>query len=743
MNAYYITHREPKWLDPSITVLDSPDRCIEMFKNTDVIGGDTENNGLNTILAIPLLTQFSDGVDSYVIDRTVDSSWLKDYTNRTILTQNGQYDYRIWKRHYGVEFRKMIDIMIEEQILGRGSGRSNSLESIHQRRLNKFLPLPKSTRNSFGKMGPNSEIELDHVKYSAYDPYCLFEIHKAILPLIHNYNLTRRVFDIAMPLIPILGDMCHEGFYLDEPKWKQVLRDNKEGKYHVECKLDEIVREFAKDHIRLKGCKWTRKRFKTDGEQAGLFNDSVTIGNESDKNISYGSIKDKLYIFNVLKEPIPQAKDKKTQEYKDSFAEEALEQYKIEYPSSRMTNFINGLLEYAKYDKEINSFGEIFLKDRVKDGKSQKQFKRGYKNSITGLVHTVYKQEFTKNGRLSSGDSKRGKKENGVKPPGVGFYNSQQIPKKNKFRNCFTLSPQEKEEGWKVRTDDLTGAEIVIFASQSQDKNLIKVLQEGKDLHCFLASPAYTSVIQYILKEMNFSRALDEIMHLLKPNRLTESINGKTKQELEDINKIRVADAMSLYRIDITKKDHPDIRDPFKNVTFGILYGATENKTAEILNIAPHFAKLILDGMKATLPDGFAYLDSVARFGVKNGYIIANKRTNSRHWFKEWLDAKQQGRDLTNKEKSSIERFCKNYVMSATQADMIKESMVNIDKWVRENNIDFRWKLQVHDELVYLFKEDYVPIEIQKIIIDTCNLYLEDNVRMKVASYTGMYWNKD
>lgn len=770
----FITAREPKWSHPDITISDNIDRVIEMFKNTDIIGGDSENNILNPIYATPLLSQFSDGIKSYVIDRTsIDCKWLKDFEDKLYLTFNGQYDYMIWAYHYNVEFRRMVDLMINEQVLGRGSGRLNNLEVTHLRRLNKYLPLPKSTRGSFTKMKYNPEYESEHILYSGYDPLCLFEIFEKQKPLIEEYKLNKRVYDIAHPLIPILGDMCLEGFHLNDELWSKTLSDNKHEKYKIECALDEEVRKFAKGHQELTGGIWTRKRFKASGEQLDAFGENTTIENENNSNISYSSPAQLVKLFTILREPIPQQKNKKTFEMQNSFAEGALEQYKIEYPSSKMKSFINKLLEYREIEKEINSFGDKFLKSRVPDKQSKKKFVRGYLNSITHKVHTYYKQEFTKNGRLASGDGRKRKGD-----VGIGLYNSQQIPKKNKYRNAFTLTLEEIADGWWIDTQDLTGAEVVILASQSQDPKLIEILNnKALDIHCELSTNSYTRIIRYIISNMNETRAYDELYNLLKVNRLQDSlkkkigedVNGQaivrdlTKEEKHEITEQRVKSALLSNGVIITKKEYPDIREPYKNCTYGIFYGAQEGKIAETLNIAPFYAKLTIEGMRETIPVAFAYMDRAARFGVKNGYIIFNEITNSRHWFQSWLEAKAQGRELTNSQRSEIERFCKNSIMSGTQADMIKEGMVNIDNHIRQSFVaetikgklvmnikdKFRWKLQVHDELVFAhrhnsFEEaEAFSTMIGKIMTDTCNQYLKGDVKMKISRYSGTCWNKD
>lgn len=745
---YFITRKQPTWQNPEVTILDNFDKFYEMVKNTDLIGGDSENNSLHVINANPLLTQFSDSVDSFVLDTTtLGTKYLQGIglERKEILAHNGQYDYMIWKYHYGVECRRIKDTMVHEQVLGRGSGRSASLENTHSRRLGFELPVPKTTRNDFSEMGLNPIFEEDHILYSAYDPLCLFPIYEKQKPLIEQYKLGLRIYDIANPLIPVLGDMCLNGFTLNEEKWRKILLENKTKKFETEIKLDEFVKEFSKTHAEIRHGIWTRKRRKADIEQIGLFGTSTTFSNENVGNISYSSNPRLVKLFKVLGEPIPQKASKdEFGKTVDSFAEEALEQYKIERPDSKVIPFINVLLEYRGYEKAINSFGEIFLNERIKKGKSRK-YKIGYKNNKTGKVHTIYKGEFTKNGRLSSGDVK------------IGFFNSQQIIKDNKYRNSFTLTPEEIAQGWYITTLDLSGAELVILASNSRDRKLIKLLKEGADLHSYLATAIYTKIFQYILNTMTPDRALMEITELLRPNRLQHDLD-KTDEELEILHKERIAYVLANKSFIVDKNNGADLRNPVKNIVYGISYGAAKDKVAETLNIAIFYAELAIEAMRAELPDAFAYLDKISKFGVKNGFVVFNERTNSRHWFKEWLDAKEWGKELTGKQKGSIGRACKNYGISGTQADMIKEGIVNVDKYRLENVPDFFWLMQVHDEIVFKHKDKdavFVPEtpkkkayykspvadKVSNIISTTCNLYLND-IEMGVDGHTLHYWSK-
>lgn len=771
----FITRRDYNINDPNILITDSLDKLIEFLKNVDDPSMDTENNGLNPFDALPILEQYGKYNESYVIDRlSVKDRFLTPFQHKFFIGANMQYDIKINKVHFGTDIRNVYDIMEVEQILNRGANVSASLEETHLRRLGYPLEEDKAIREEFILMGPNSIILPKHIKYAANDVKVSHKIKDVQEELIDTYKLRHRVYNIAFPCTPILADMCLEGFTLNKEEWYRILQENKKNKLLVERELDQQLIELAIHYPQIKGGKYTAtKRNTIDVVQTGLFDLETTISNQNVHNLNYSSFTQLAELFKRLKEPLPEQKDKKTQQYKPSFSEEALEQYKINFPDSKVIPFIKILLRYREFEKRINSFGEIFIKEFIRNPKKygkKNLLKRGYYRSDTQKVHTIYKQEFTRNGRLSSGGTD------------IGFYNSQQMIKENKYRHCFTLTPEEIAEGWWISTYDLSGAELVILGSHSQDKALIE--NYDKDLHSYLATPAYTKIVRYILNNAPPNRVHQELYDLLKLNKIYKSYqiptgekdaNGDdikrdpTNEEIKEITNKRVEDAIKNKGIIINKKDFPDIRDPFKNVVYGVNYGAKAPKIAETLNIAVYYAELVLTSMRESLPQAFAYLDRVSNFGVTHGYVIYNDRTNSRTWFPEVLNAWKMNRPISNKDKSSVERFCKNGPISGTQADMIKEAMVEVEKEVqyikslqslnqslladqireglpqaiKENlkDFDFKWKLQVHDELVVMHKIKEFGDYMGKIMSDTCNLYLK-GITMKVSGVTTHYWHK-
>jgi len=106
---------------------------------------------------------------------------------------------------------------------------------------------------------------------------------------------------------------------------------------------------------------------------------------------------------------------------------------------------IDALLGYRKAQKFISTYGESLIA-RI--------------NPATGRLHTGFKQ-MVSTGRLSSSDP-----------------NLQNIPKKQKYRNCFV-----SQDGYDLITADMSGAELRILGNLSGDPIFIDCFHKGIDLH--------------------------------------------------------------------------------------------------------------------------------------------------------------------------------------------------------------------------------------------------------------------
>ena len=523
----FITNREDHNVTlPSGTI----EQCVEHISKLDIIGLDTENSSLFPHHAVPLLLQLGNEDITWVIDTTsVDISFLNQFKDYYFLGQNLKYDYEILKAQFNIELRNLKDLMLIEQTLGMGAKRKNSLDAIIERRLGTKATYQKSTRNEFINANSRFIFEDRHIIYAADDIKYLRPIYNIDMVLVDKFDMRFVLEEIEFPLIPILGDCELEGMNLNREQWEQNILDNTRLKYELEQKLDEELKRLGEGKETLSGGKFSRTRKKMPQViQTGLWGDTeIEVKNKA--NINYGSPQQIKDIFTRLGKDVPVDKNGK-----ESIGTEILQQYKQDPKNKDVVYFISLLLKYSEVCQQIDAFGKDHL------------------NMIspkTGKIHTIYRQCSTVTGRFQSGNSK------------AGFFNSQQIPKDNKYRTCFY------SEGYNILTIDLASAELVILAALSEDKKLVELQKE--DIHSYLATVAYNKLIRSYKRRIIENGGLTSIFDV---EELQELLSGKASDEKlseTDIELI-ILDLMTDRPFTISKKEHKWLRDRFKSVVYGL-----------------------------------------------------------------------------------------------------------------------------------------------------------------------------
>jgi len=709
-----------------IEVASTLDPLIKFLQGQREVGFDTEASSLDAYEASPLLCQFGNTDIQYVLDATsYDLKEIEPYLSGTILIgHNLKYDYKILKVQ-GVTFRNMYDTMIAEEIITNGSGLRVGLDAVVQRRLD-LPPLAKDVRETFAGHPPEKLFSPKQILYAAEDTQHLIPLKEKQMIFIEKYGYHRDLYEIEFPLIPIIGDAELEGFKIDEDEWRKLIKENQDL-------ADKQVGIMTQYLIDLQGTYPGLKRLRLNPdaktqrmEQLNMFGDPMLITSKNKSVMNFNSGDQLRSVFEATGNPIPTIKKKDPKLGKKvtkvSFGEDALIQWQISNPNSKLYEFIDELIKYKKALKAVSSFGERFLYStlRRKGAKAQ----RGYKSPYTGKVHTIYRQCGTDTTRMASGDADN------------GYYNSQNIPKDKRVRQAFIADP-----GYVISTCDLSGAELRIAASLSGDKRLIELMR-GDDLHSPIATFCYNRVLDYIVTNMNETRAEKEIYDLLKADPRLLNI---TEVEANAISHERLAYYLDNKEFQITDKTAYDIRTKYKNVNFGLIYGASAERIMEILGVAKAFATIIEQGMREYLPDLFRFLDMNSQMGVQNGYVRFNTINGGRHWFKEALDHFNAGTDIPFNIKGDIERACKNYPIQGTQGHMIKEATVRyFYDYVYPNNYDVRMKLQVHDELVIMHRlEELEHGEVLKEYMNKyANKYLSHGLTMDASLQTLPYWTK-
>jgi DNA polymerase-1 len=133
-----------------------------------------------------------------------------------------------------------------------------------------------------------------------------------------------------------------------------------------------------------------------------------------------------------------------------------------------------------------------------------------------------------------------------------------------------------------------------------------------------------------------------------------------------------------------------------KSINFGLLYGMGSRKLADELKISTKEAKEIIENYFRAFPTIESFLDGIKEDVKVDGYI-------------ETIEKRRRVFDYANAngmQKASFERESTNTLFQGSAADLIKLSMIAIDKIIEEESLDANMLLQIHDELIFEIKEE-------------------------------------
>ncbi len=177
---------------------------------------------------------------------------------------------------------------------------------------------------------------------------------------------------------------------------------------------------------------------------------------------------------------------------------------------------------------------------------------------------------------------------------------------------------------------------------------------------------------------------------------------------------IHTATAAKVYKVavkDVTKEQ----RRNAKAVNFGIIYGQSAFGLAENLGISRTEAKEIIDNYWEEFAQVKLYMSKQVNDARDNGYVetlMGRKR---------WLADIQSANHTV---RSFAERNAVNMPIQGTAADMIKMAMIKIHKAMKENNMQSKMILQVHDELIFdTLKSE--ATELKKLIVENMQTAME------------------
>ena len=155
----------------------------------------------------------------------------------------------------------------------------------------------------------------------------------------------------------------------------------------------------------------------------------------------------------------------------------------------------------------------------------------------------------------------------------------------------------------------------------------------------------------------------------------------------EDIHARTAAEVYGVPLDEVT----PQMRSSAKAVNFGIVYGISDFGLARNIGISRKEAAAFIETYFARYPRIKAYMDDCVRLGHEQGYVttLLGRRRN----LPELSSSNYQTRSFG-------ERAAMNTPIQGTAADIIKIAMVRVAKAMRDEGLQARLILQVHDELI-------------------------------------------
>ncbi|RUL56410.1 DNA polymerase I [Lysinibacillus antri] len=173
-----------------------------------------------------------------------------------------------------------------------------------------------------------------------------------------------------------------------------------------------------------------------------------------------------------------------------------------------------------------------------------------------------------------------------------------------------------------------------------------------------------------------------------------------------------------------------NMRRAAKAVNFGIVYGISDYGLSQNLDITRKEASEFIDKYLQSFPGVKEYMDNIVQDAKLKGYVttILNRR--------RYLP------DITSRNfnlRSFAERTAMNTPIQGSAADIIKKAMVDMDARLKEEGLQSKLLLQVHDELIFEAPKDEIEI-LERIVPEVMEHAIELSVPLKVDFSYGNTW---
>lgn len=255
----------------------------------------------------------------------------------------------------------------------------------------------------------------------------------------------------------------------------------------------------------------------------------------------------------------------------------------------------------------------------------------------------------------------------------------------------------------------------------STDPNLQNIpirLEEGKKIRqAFIPSQK-----DWVIFAADYSQIeLRVLAHIAGDEKLIAAFN-------ENLD-IHTKTAMDVFHVD---KDEvtSEMRRQAKAVNFGIVYGISDYGLSQNIGITRKEAGKFIDRYFESFPGVKTYMEEIVKEAKQKGFVST------------LLHRRRYIPEITSRNfnvRSFAERTAMNTPIQGSAADIIKKAMIHMAKRLKEENLQTRLLLQVHDELIFEAPKEEVSI-LEKIVPEVMENALQLSVPLKVDYAYGPTW---
>ncbi|KXH87207.1 DNA polymerase I [Sporosarcina sp. HYO08] len=211
------------------------------------------------------------------------------------------------------------------------------------------------------------------------------------------------------------------------------------------------------------------------------------------------------------------------------------------------------------------------------------------------------------------------------------------------------------------------------------------------------------------------------LAHISKDEKLIEAF-----REGADIHTKTAMDVFGVGQEEVTS----NMRRAAKAVNFGIIYGISDYGLSQNLNITRKEAGQFIDTYLASFPGVKQYMDDIVADAKMKGYVTT--LLNRRRYLPEITSSNFNLRGFA-------ERTAMNTPIQGSAADIIKKAMIDMAERLKEENMQTRMLLQVHDELIFEAPQEELE-KLKQIVPEVMENAISLKVPLKVDWAYGLSW---